>query len=177
MCIQGPVSLVFPFARERRDFYCSFCFDSPVNKHSQQGASLIEVLVTLVLVAIGLSGMMIMQVRGLEQNQSAYLQTQAIAMAADLADRIRLNKHAALADHYQLFANDTAANFANPLATPVEKKLAYNDLNTCLDWIETSLPQGDAVITRNQQVISITVSWGSSDGKPDSSYVHEVDLI
>ncbi|BBB27734.1 type IV pilus modification protein PilV [Amphritea japonica] len=177
MCIQGLVSLVFPFVCEQRSFKRSFCDSSVVNKLPQQGASLIEVLVTLVLVAVGLSGMMIMQVRGLEQNQSAYLQTQAIAMAADLADRIRLNKQAALNDLYQLSATDTAADFVNPPITPVGKKLAYNDLNSCLDWIESSLPRGDAVITRNQQVISITVSWGGQDGKPASSYIHEVELI
>ena len=39
---------------------------------AERGVTLIEVLVTLVLVAIGLSGMMVMQARGVQQNQSAY---------------------------------------------------------------------------------------------------------
>lgn len=177
MCIQGLVSPYFPFVRDQLVYRRSSSFDSSVKKNSQQGVSLIEVLVTLVLVAIGLSGMMIMQVRGLEQNQSAYLQTQAIAMAGSLADRMRLNKQAALNDFYQLAKNDTAADFANPASTSIEKKLAYNDLNSWLGWIETSLPLGDAVIIRNNQVIHIILSWGGEGGKPTGSYTHEIDLI
>lgn len=149
----------------------------PVGRSSQQGSSLIEVLVTLVLVAIGLSGMMMMQARGLEQNQSAYLRTQAIAMASDMADRMRLNKQAALKDLYQLAKSDTSAGFAKPPATPADKKLAYNDLNIWLNWVELSLPKGDAVITRNSQVMSITISWGGADGKAADSYVHEMELL
>ncbi|MBQ0755742.1 MAG: type IV pilus modification protein PilV [Amphritea sp.] len=177
MCIQGLFFPYFPSVSDQLVYRRSSRFYSSAKKISQQGVSLIEVLVTLVLVAIGLSGMMIMQVRGLEQNQSAYLQTQAIAMAGDLADRMRLNKKAALNDFYRLAKNDTAANFANPASTPIEKKLAYNDLNTWLGWIETSLPLGDAVIIRNNQVIQIMLSWGGEGGKPAGSYTHEIDLI
>lgn len=177
MCIQGLVSPYFSFVSDQSVCRRSSGFDSSVKKISQQGVSLIEVLVTLVLVAIGLSGMMIMQVRGLEQNQSAYLQTQAVAMASDLADRMRLNKRAALNDFYRLGKNETAADFANSASTPIEKKLADNDLNTWLAWVETSLPKGDAVITRNNQVIQIRLSWGGESGKLPGNYTHEIDLI
>lgn len=142
----------------------------------QQGSSLIEIMVTLVLVAIGLSGMMMMQVRGLEQNQSAYLQTQAIALASGLADRMRLNKQAALNDLYQLAKSDSAADFAAPAQKPVDKNLAYHDLNTWLAWVETALPNGDAQIARNKQVVHITLSWGGGS-KPAGQYTHEIDLI
>lgn len=176
MCIQGLVSPYFQFVRDKR-FYRRSRFDSSIKKIYQQGVSLIEVLVTLVLVAIGLSGMMIMQIRGLEQNQNAYLQTQAIAMAGSLADRMRLNKQAALNDDYRLAKSDTAADFATPASGSLEKQLAYNDLNTWLGWIETSLPLGDAVIFRNNQVIHIVLSWGGEGGKPTGSYTYEIDLI
>ncbi len=166
---------VFPFckASTRSDLIRPY----PHLYRFSQGSSLIEVLVTLVLVAIGLSGMMMMQARGLEQNQSAYLRTQAIAMASDMADRMRLNKQAALNDLYQLAEGDTSASFSQAPATPANKKLAYNDLNAWLSWVELSLPKGDAVITRNNQVVSITVSWGGADGRPAASYVHEMDLL
>nr|WP_299197744.1 type IV pilus modification protein PilV [uncultured Amphritea sp.] len=166
---------VFPFckASTRSDLIRPY----PHLYRFSQGSSLIEVLVTLVLVAIGLSGMMMMQARGLEQNQSAYLRTQAIAMASDMADRMRLNKQAALNDRYQLAKSDASTDFATPAATPADKKLAYNDLYVWLGWVELSLPKGDAVITRNNQLVSITVSWGGADGKPAASYVHEMDLL
>lgn len=164
-----PFTVIMRFFRQLPISYRTFM--------RQKGSSLIEVLVTLVLVAIALSGMMMMQARGLEQNQSAYLRTQAIAMASDMADRMRLNKQAALHDLYQLAKNDVSADFALPPATPADKKLAYNDLNAWLSWVELSLPNGDAVIGRNNQLVSITVSWGGADGRPAASYVHEIELL
>lgn len=177
MSIQGCFYLLLPVvvcpSSGSRVSSCTF-----FSHHSsdQQGSSLVEVLVTLVLVTIGLSGMMMLQIRGLEQNQSAYLQTQAIAMASDMADRMRLNKHAALDDLYRLNKADTAADFFSPAATSLEKNLAYRDLNAWLGWVETVLPKGDAVITRNDQVFHITLSWGD-DGKPGRVYIHEIGLI
>ncbi|MDO6563638.1 type IV pilus modification protein PilV [Amphritea sp. 1_MG-2023] len=144
---------------------------------AQRGVTLIEVLVTLVLVAIGLSGMMAMQARGVQQNQSAYLRTQAVSMASDMADRMRLNRQAALADAYSLKLSQTVDGFSNTAGLAAAPKLAANDIADWLARVTAYLPDGDAEISRNDQTIFITLSWnGRRDDGNRSSYQHEVAL-
>lgn len=149
----------------------------PLERSAERGVTLIEVLVTLVLVAIGLSGMMAMQARGIQQNQSAYLRTQAVAMASDMADRIRLNRQAALADAYSLQLSQTEDAFNSTAGLTGGPKLAKNDIYDWLGQVSAYLPSGDAVISRKDQIITITVNWDGrrDDGNP-SSYQHEVEL-
>ncbi|RTE64355.1 type IV pilus modification protein PilV [Amphritea opalescens] len=144
---------------------------------SERGTTLIEVLVTLVLVAIGLSGMMAMQARGVQQNQSAYLRTQAVTIASDMADRLRLNRQAALADAYSLKLSQTVDAFSNTAGLSGGEKLANNDLSDWLGRVNAYLPSGDAEISRDDQAILITLSWdGRRDDGTRSSYQHEVKL-
>ncbi len=55
------------------------------------GFTLIEILVSLVIVAIGLLGLGSTQIMSLKDNQDAYLYTQALTLTSEMADRIRAN--------------------------------------------------------------------------------------
>lgn len=57
----------------------------------QNGFSLIEVLVALVILSVGMLGVLTLQVKGLQFSQSARVSTNAILAAGDMADRIRAN--------------------------------------------------------------------------------------
>jgi len=57
-----------------------------------QGFTLIEILVTVFILAIGLLGLAGLLVEGMRNNQGAYLRTQASILAYDMADRIRANR-------------------------------------------------------------------------------------
>jgi type IV pilus assembly protein PilV len=67
-----------------------------------QGFSMIELLVAVVVVAIGLLGMAGLQTAGLSNNQSAYFRSQAIIAINDLTDRMRANTEGVTAGHYQI---------------------------------------------------------------------------
>lgn len=56
-----------------------------------QGFTLIEVLVSMVILAIGLLGLGILQGRALKSNQDAFLYGQANLLAYEMADRIKAN--------------------------------------------------------------------------------------
>ena len=56
------------------------------------GFTLVEVLVSVVILALGILGTIAMQARGLMDNQDAYLRTQAILLVYDIGDRIRANE-------------------------------------------------------------------------------------
>lgn len=63
-----------------------------VKFHLNQGFTLIEILVTVFILAIGLLGLAGLLVDGMRNNQGAYLRTQASLLAYDMADRIRANR-------------------------------------------------------------------------------------
>lgn len=55
------------------------------------GFTLIEVLVSVVILSIGLLGIAGLQANSLRNNHGAFVKTQAANLAADMADRIRAN--------------------------------------------------------------------------------------
>lgn len=76
-------------------------FKNPV---LQFGTSLIEILVTVVIIAIGLLGLAVMQNISVKAGYDSYLRTQASFLAYDIIDRIRANPSATA---YALNATDT----------------------------------------------------------------------
>ena len=69
----------------------SFASEFP---NKQQGSSLIEVLVTVIVLAIGMLGLATMQNTSLKLSYDSYLRSQANFLAYDLIDRIRTNPDA-----------------------------------------------------------------------------------
>jgi len=56
-----------------------------------RGFTLIEVLISVLILGLGILGVLNLQTRALMDNQDAYLRTQAIFLAYDMSDRIRAN--------------------------------------------------------------------------------------
>src|SRR5207253_3006873 len=74
---------VRPAAYERR---------SVLMKARQGGFSLIEVLVTIVILMIGLLGLAALQTNATVAEMEAYQRSQALVLVQDMADRIASNK-------------------------------------------------------------------------------------
>jgi|ETNmetMinimDraft_26_1059896.scaffolds.fasta_scaffold04294_2 type IV pilus assembly protein PilV len=62
--------------------------------HRTAGFTLIEVLVALVVLTIGILGVAVLFTEGLRFNRTSMLRTTAVALAADMAERIRANQEA-----------------------------------------------------------------------------------
>ena len=78
---------------------------SPNSHHStrrQRGFSLIEVLIAILVLAIGLLGMANMQASGMRSTHGAYLRTQATFLAGDILDSMRANVTAARGGSYDI---------------------------------------------------------------------------
>lgn len=71
----------------------------------ETGFSMVEVLVALVVLSIGLLGIAALYLNSLQSGRTAIYRTQAINLAADLADRIRMNRTAQAA-YGAAFADD-----------------------------------------------------------------------
>ncbi|MEX2475652.1 type IV pilus modification protein PilV [Marinobacter sp.] len=90
-------------------------FKTGASARSQCGFTLIEILVTVVILAIGLLGLAGLTLEGMRNNQGAYLRTQASILAYDMADRMRANKERA--SDYAGFSTDGAATTLPACAT------------------------------------------------------------
>ncbi len=64
-------------------------------RHRSTGLTLVEILVTIIILAIGLLGLATLQLNALRNNTTAYERTQAGNMAYSMIDRMRSNKGAA----------------------------------------------------------------------------------
>ena len=58
---------------------------------THSGFTLIEVLISMLILAVGLLGLAGLQATGLRNNLSAYNRSQATQLAYDMADRMRAN--------------------------------------------------------------------------------------
>jgi len=63
-----------------------------MTNHPQQGFSLIEVLVTIVILAIGLLGLAGLQTHALTSQMESYQRSQALELVQDMASRINDNR-------------------------------------------------------------------------------------
>ncbi|MBK6293872.1 MAG: type IV pilus modification protein PilV [Rhodoferax sp.] len=77
-------------------------------QHRQHGATLIEVLVTMLVVAIGLVGAAGLQLSSTRYQQTAHMRSQAVEAAQFIVEKMRVNNSAVTAGGY-LAANGYAA--------------------------------------------------------------------
>jgi type IV pilus assembly protein PilV len=114
-------------------------------RRSQRGFTLIEVLVSALILSLGLVGVAGLQALSLKNNQSAYLRSQASALAYDLADRMRTNVNGANAGFYAP-AQAAAHSGCKTTSGCSPQQIAQNDL---ADWnaaLAQNLPMGTGFV-------------------------------
>lgn len=126
---------------------------------SQSGISLIEVMVALLVLAVGLLGVLVMQARGLQLNQAGFMQSQAMFMAEDVIERMRTNVSAL--DSYEIDFDDDGDDSAGFCDSDCDDAaMAASDI---LQWkreLARVLPQGDGRVvigTAAGNLIPVTV--------------------
>ncbi len=113
------------------------------SRRLQRGITLLEVLVALVVLSIGLIGLAGLQSTSLRMNNSAYMRSQATALAYDMADRVRSNADAGTAYNAPT-ANATAS--CEAAAGCSAQAMAQNDMFRWLEQIADILPLGVGTI-------------------------------
>lgn len=114
----------------------------------QQGSTLIEILIAILVVAVGLIGMAGMLGYSLKGNQSAYLRTQASILANDMAEAMRTQRDKA-EDHK---FDESCEGESDP------KKMGETDEKPCAyrgQWdqrVATYLPGGRALLQYKTEI-------------------------
>jgi len=133
-------------------------------RHGQSGFGLFEILITVVIVAIGLLGLAAMQATGLKNNESAFRASQASVLAYDIADRMRSNMSGInnyLTTYMSLDSAKESGAVAGCKSTAgcTSAELAQTDL---FEWdaaLAADLPGATGNITLNGTTYTVTVSW------------------
>jgi len=129
-----------------------------VSHDKQAGFNLIESLVALLVLSIGLLGISAMVGNSIRFTDTAAMQSQAVSLAYDLADKIRAN---------QASANDYVIAAGATIATPPDcnasmctgTQLAQTDLSDWKAKLAANLPGGDGETQVAATQATITVRW------------------
>lgn len=148
-----------------------------MSKRLTAGFTIIEVLVALVVLSVGMLGIAGLYVVTLQSGGTAIYRTQAVNLAADMADRIRANRTAGAA--YAAGASGALACTGAGAVDCLPADLAGDDV---LQWnteLAASLPdgQGDIAVAGAAApfTYTITVTWSEPGQGTASTYTMTVE--
>lgn len=134
----------------------------------QRGMSLIESLVAILVLALGISGLALVQARLLVDGRAASSRAVALALVDDLSNRMMFNKAAALANDYSLSWGEIPMARNCYTAGCSGGELAQADLNSWRLAVKQSLPAGNATVFRSDsdpRQIGVAISWALNESK------------
>jgi type IV pilus assembly protein PilV len=150
----------------------------------QRGITMVESLVALVVLSVGMLGIASLYITSLKANRSALVRTQAVNLAADIADRIRANRGgkedyaAGGYDEGGPESQDCSASNCTPA------QIAENDLSLWEGNITKYLPNGATgsvaftpqPSSTEPNTYTITVQWPEQGSTTPSSTTLFVEL-
>jgi len=133
------------------------------------GFSLLEVLISLVILAIGLLGLAGLQAAGLKNNFSAYHRTQATQLAYDMADKMRSNMSSI--GGYPTNDPSSAISQSSCDNNCSSSLMAQNDLYQWNQKLISELPLGQGTISSPVSgIYTISIQWDDNrDGFMDDN--------
>ncbi|MCP4042433.1 MAG: type IV pilus modification protein PilV [Gammaproteobacteria bacterium] len=131
--------------------------------HKNKGFTLLEVLVSLLILAIGLLGLAALQTRGVKYNHDAYGRSQGTLLANQMMDMLRANP-------------TNAANYVtirkfgvvDGTACDPTKALVTDELRCWFFAVQSNLPAGDAQVVQQgatATLYDVTIYWHERGGR------------
>ena len=141
------------------------------------GFTLVEVLVALVVLAVGLLGIAGLYVESLRAGRTSVYRSAAVTLASDMADRIRLNPQGA----YAGAGPGEDQGCVNGAGDCEPDELAQDDWFRWLNDLNRRLPAGASATIELEdlapvQQFLITVSWPESGQEEPASYTLALQL-
>jgi len=142
----------------------------------QNGFSLVEVLIALIIMSVGMLGIATLFVQSMQAGRTSMFRHHAVTLAGDVADRIRANPRAGIA--YTGLGGDNGCvatgNDCN------EAAMAANDIFLWDQQVVDSLPNGQVTIAFDDTVIppmyTITVDWDEPGEDPMSPLNYIINI-
>lgn len=129
----------------------------------QRGFTMLEVLISVVVLSIGLLGIAGLQATGQRNNHSAYLRSQATALAYDMIDRMRANQAGVTSGAYNAI-NTTTNTYTDPgciTSGCSTAQMAQYDMYEWQTQLAARLPSGNGIVAGNGAGtnFTVTVMW------------------
>lgn len=127
------------------------------------GFTLIEVLVAILVLAIGLLGMAGLQGLSVRNSQSAYQRTQAAILAHSLVDEMRANP----TQEFSGFVASTFSGSADCISTTANCDAATLATFAKQQWksvLVSTLSGADAEVSKSNDIYTVEVQWKDKDG-------------
>jgi type IV pilus assembly protein PilV len=137
-----------------------------------RGFTLVEVLIALLVLSIGMLGIAALYLESLRASRSALVRTQAVMLAADIADRIRANRDPA--GIYDCGGTCEAGEGGNAIAVA--------DLNAWRVAVETQLPGGMGSVAfaagaaNTPNAYTVIISWTEIGDESPIAYQLRVEI-
>lgn len=127
----------------------------------QRGVSLLEVLISIVILSVGLLGYAGLQTLSMKNNTSALHRSQATILAYDIVDRIRANRPNMASYNVALGAVGT-----------------YPDVISWKNNVAATLPDGKGAVAIDLNgIATITIQWDDNrDGTDPIQFITETAL-
>ena len=128
----------------------------------QRGDTMIEVLVTIIIIAVGVLGAAALQVTTLKNLSSSHSASVAAIVAQDFGERMRANRDAALADNYVHDSAPTTTTDCVTNACATAADLANYDMETWWAQLTAVLQSGSGEvepIAAGSNIFVLTVRW------------------
>lgn len=123
-------------------------------RNGERGTTLIEVLVSVLILGIGLLGIAALQAATLINTQSSTERTQAVIHSYSILDAMRANADDALVGAY---------NVANLCAAPLVTTLPTADLNSWITGLRASNQNACGTINcQADRTCTVTITWDDS---------------
>ena len=153
-------------------------------RRSQRGLSLIESLVAIVVAALGILGIIGLQMRTLADTQTSLRRAQAIRLIEDLGERLKVNPGALAALSNYVSARGATPAGGDCAANCDPAELAAFDLAEWKKTVQRVLPLGDADIflapgeaanAGNGRLLGVMISWRQNESLADDAYLKNID--
>lgn len=115
------------------------------------GFSLVEVMVSIVILAFALLGTAGLTASSLKNTNTSYYRSQATVLADDILDRMRANATLARGGQYDVSAG--------PVFTAASGTLALYDCTEWTDQVAAALPAGVGLASVVNGVATIVIQW------------------
>lgn len=134
---------------------------------------MIEVLVSFVILAFGVMGIVGLQTKAMALNQASLMRSQASALTDDIIDRLRADRVNAMAGRWNTSGTDTASSYAStgPIYT--------TDMGNWKRELESLLPEGRALVTvePTSGLVTVRITWNDSRRAEDNTIFQTVSRL
>lgn len=134
-----------------------------------RGMSLVEVLVAMLVLGIGVMGYAALQLRAVKMTEDTYSRSQAMAIAQDLVERIKVNINAeatytaAASWTGDLVEQSCFVASPDPVSRPcTDLQVAAADIYETRLTAQSMLPTGSVAVVPCASVTCVTVAWNET---------------